>query len=71
MKKLEEEKMVVELHVADIIYDNKIKMDAARLQIRKIRRYAIDSEAWFHYAIGFFVTLVAIFIIVIIFRFTR
>ena len=27
MKKLEEDKMVLELHVADIIHDNKIKME--------------------------------------------
>ena len=72
LKKLEEEKMLLELHVADVIYDNRIKMDEARLKIRKIRRYAIDNEAWFHYAIGSVVTLVAIFIAVLtLFRFTR
>ena len=62
IKKLEEEKMILELHVADVVDDHKIKMDAMRLKIRKIRKYAIDSEAWYHYAIGSIVTLVAILI---------
>jgi hypothetical protein len=37
-------------------------MDAMRLKIRKIRKYAIDTEAWYHYAVGSIVTLVAIMI---------
>jgi hypothetical protein len=32
------------------------------LKIKKIRKYAINQEAWYHYAIGSVVTLVAIFI---------
>ena len=44
-KKIEEEKMILELHVADVVDDHKIKMDAMRLKIRKIRKYAIHSEA--------------------------
>ena len=39
--------MELELHVADIVDDHKIKMDAMRLKIRKIRQYAIDIEAWY------------------------
>ena len=62
IKKIEEEKMILELHVADVVDDHKIKMDAMRLKIRKIRKYAIDSEAWYHYAVGSIVTLVAILI---------
>ena len=62
IKKIKEEKMILELHVADVIDDHKIKMDAMRLKIRKIRKYAIDSEAWYHYAVGSIVTLVAILI---------
>jgi hypothetical protein len=58
----EEEKMGLELHVADIIDDHKIKMDAMRLKLRKIRKYAIDKEAWYHYVVGSIVTLVAILI---------
>ena len=44
--------MILELHVADVIDDHKIKMDAMRLKIRKIRKYAIHTEAWYHYAVG-------------------
>ena len=70
IKRIEAEKMTLELYVADVIDDHKmkmnamhLKMDAMRLKIKKIRKYAIDSEAWYHYAIGSSVTLVAIFII--------
>ena len=62
IKKLEEEKMILELHVADVVDDHKIKMDAMRLKIRNIRKYAIHSEAWYHYVVGSIVTLVAILI---------
>ena len=54
--------MILELHVADVINNHKIKMDAMRLKIRKIRKYAIHTEAWYHYAVGSIVTLVAIMI---------
>ena len=54
--------MILELHVADVVGDHKIKMDAMRLNIRKIRKYAIHTEAWYHYAVGSTVTLVAIMI---------
>ena len=62
IKKIEEEKMILELHVADVVDNHKSKMDAMRLKIRKIRKYAIHTEAWYHYAIGSIVTLVAIVI---------
>ena len=61
-KKMEEEKMILELHVADVVDDHKIKMDAMRLKIRKIRKYAIHTEAWYDYVVGSVVTLVAIMI---------
>ena len=62
--------MTLELYVADVVDDHKIKMDAMRLKIRKIRKYAIDSEAWYHYAVGSIVTLVAILIaFVVAFKF--
>ena len=51
--------MILELHVADVVDDHKIKMEKRRL---KIRKYAGDSEAWYHYAVGSIVTLVAIMI---------
>ena len=44
--------MILELDVADVVDDHKIKMDAMRLKIRKIRKYAIDSVAWYHYVVG-------------------
>ena len=62
--------MELEFHVADVVDDHKIKMEKMRLKIRKIRKYAIHSEAWYHYAIGSIVTLVAIFIaFVVAFKF--
>ena len=54
--------MELELPVANVIDDHKIKMDKMRLKIRKIRKYAIDSEVWYHYPVGSTVTLVAIMI---------
>ena len=62
LKRIEEEKMKLELYVADVIDDHKIKMDAMRLKIRKIRNYAVNKEAWYHYAVGSIITLVAILI---------
>ena len=54
--------MKLELYLADVVDDHKIKMDAMRLKIRKIRKYAINKEAWYHYVVGSMVTLVAILI---------
>ena len=58
--------MILELHVADVVDDHKIKMEKMRMKIRKIRKYAIDSEAWCHYAVGSIVTLVAILIVFVV-----
>ena len=67
LKRIEGEKMELELHVADVVDDHKIKMEKMRL---KIRKYAIDSVAWYHYAVGSIVTLVAILIaFVVAFKF--
>ena len=55
--------MELELHVADVVDDHKIKMEKMRL---KIRKYAIDSEAWYHYDVGSIVTLVAILIVFVV-----
>ena len=54
--------MKLDLKLADVVDDHQIKMDAMRLKIKKIRKYAINQEAWYHYAVGSVVTLVAIFI---------
>ena len=62
LKRIVGEEMESELHVVDVVGDHKIKMEKMRLKIRKIRKYAIDSEAWSHYAVGSIVTLVAILI---------
>ena len=69
MKRIEEEKVKLELYVVDVVNDQKIKMDAMRLKmdairlkINKIRKYTINKEAWYHYAVGSIVTLVAILI---------
>uniref|UniRef100_A0A8I6XXD8 Uncharacterized protein n=1 Tax=Hordeum vulgare subsp. vulgare TaxID=112509 RepID=A0A8I6XXD8_HORVV len=76
MKIIEEKNMELELHVADVIDDCKMKIDAMRLKmdamrlkmdemrlkIRNIRKYDIDKEAWYHYAVGSIDTLVAILI---------
>ena len=62
LKRIEGEKMELELHIAEVVDDHKIKMEKMRLKIRKIRKYAIHTEAWYHYAVGSVVTLVAIMI---------
>uniref|UniRef100_A0A8I6X5D2 Uncharacterized protein n=1 Tax=Hordeum vulgare subsp. vulgare TaxID=112509 RepID=A0A8I6X5D2_HORVV len=76
LKIIEDKNMEMELHVAKVIDDRKMKIDAMRLKmdamrlkmdemrlkIRNIRKYAIDKEAWYHYAVGSIVTLLAILI---------
>ena len=54
--------MELQLHVADVVDDHKIKMEKMRLKIRMNRKYDIHSEACYHYAVGSIVTLVAILI---------
>ena len=39
---------------------------AMRLKIKRIRKYAINKEAWYHYVVGSMVTLVAILIAFIV-----
>ncbi|KAI4980865.1 hypothetical protein ZWY2020_021350 [Hordeum vulgare] len=62
LERIEEEKIKLELYVVEVVNDHKIKMEKMRLKIRKIRKYAIDSEACYHYVVGSIVTLVAILI---------
>ena len=57
MKRIEEEKMNLELYVADVVDDHKIKMNAMRLKIRKITKLVINKEACYHYAVGSIITL--------------
>ena len=67
--------MTLELYVVNVIDDHKMKMKAMRLKmdamclkLKKIRKYAIDNKAWYHYAVGPIVTLVAIFITFVVTR---
>uniref|UniRef100_A0A8I6WAP5 Uncharacterized protein n=1 Tax=Hordeum vulgare subsp. vulgare TaxID=112509 RepID=A0A8I6WAP5_HORVV len=76
LKMIEDKNMEMELHVAEVIDDRKmkinamqlkmdamrLKMDEMRLKIRNIKKYAIDKEAWYHNAVGSIVTLLAILI---------
>ena len=62
LKRIEDEKIELELYLADVVDDHKIKMERMSLKIGKIRKYPIDSEAWYHYVVGSIVTLVAILI---------
>ena len=74
-----EEKMVLDLEIADIVdahgvvvAANEMMMDAMRVKLKKIRKYAISQEAWYHYAVGSIVTLVAILIAFVVgFKFFR
>ena len=64
--------MKLEFKLADVVDDHKIKMDAMSLKIRKIIKYAINKEAWYHYAVGSMVTLVAILVAFVVgFKFFR
>ena len=61
-----------EFKLADVVDAHEMKMDAMRLKIKKIRKYAINQEAWYHYAVGSIITLVAILIAFIVgFKFFR
>ena len=67
--------MTLELYVTDVVDGHKmkvngmrLKMDGMCLKLKKIRKYAIDNEAWYHYAVGSIVTLVAIFIAFVVIR---
>jgi hypothetical protein len=61
-----------EFKLADVVDAHEIKMDAMRLKIKKIRKYAISQEAWYHYAVGSIITLVAILIAFVVgFKFFR
>ena len=77
LKRSEEERMNLEFKLADVIDENEIKietmfkamrldqeikMNAMRLKFKKIRKYAISQEAWYHYVVGSVITLVAILI---------
>ena len=61
-----------EFKLADVVGAHEMKMDAMRLKIKKIRKYAISQEACYHYAVGSIITLVAILIAFVVgFKFFR
>ena len=61
-----------EVKLADVVAANEMKMDAMRVKLKKIRKYVISQEAWYHYAVGSIVTLVAILIAFVVgFKFFR
>ena len=39
--------MKLEFYVTNVVDDHKMKMNAMRLKIKKIRKYVIDNEAWY------------------------
>ena len=50
--------------------DDKMKIKEMRLKLKKISKYAISQEAWYHYLVGSVVTLFAImFAFVVGFKF--
>jgi hypothetical protein len=75
--------MVLDLKIADIVDAHGVeladvvgayerKMDAMCVKLKKIRKYVISQEAWYHYAVGSIVTLVAILIAFVVgFKFFR
>ena len=66
---------IVDAHgveLADVVTAHEMKMDAMRVKLKKIRKYVISQEAWYHYAVGSVVTLVAILITFVVgFKFFR
>ena len=60
------------VELTDVVAVHEMKMDAMRLKLRKIRKYVISQEAWYHNAVGSIVTLVAILIAFVVgFKFFR
>ena len=49
---VEERKIEVNMHLADIVDNYKINMDANRTKIRKIKKHAMHKEMHLHYALG-------------------
>ena len=50
---------IVDAHgveLADVVAAHEMKMDAMRFKLKKIRKYVISQEAWYHYAVDSIVT---------------
>ena len=61
-KKSEEAKRELELYIADVVDDHKIKMDAMAWRVERLENMPLNNETWYHYAIEAMVSLVAILI---------
>ena len=59
---IDENEIKIETMAKAMHLDQEIKMNAMRLKLKKIRKYTISQEAWYHYAVGSIITLVAILI---------
>ena len=69
---VDEQEIKMEAKMEAMHLDYEIKMNAMRLKIKKIRKYAINQEAWYHYVVGSVVTFVAILIAFVVgFKFFR
>ena len=69
---IDENEIKIETMYKTMRLDQEIKMNAMRLKLKKIRKYAISQEAWYHYVVGSIITLVAIMIAFVLgFKFFR
>ena len=62
VKRLEDEKMEMQLQLADLVHDNKRKAEEAKLKLKKIRKYVRDKENHLLYALAALVILVSVVI---------
>ena len=58
----EEEKMKMDLYLADIVHRQKMKAEADKLKMKKIKKYARDMENRLHYALAAVVILIGVVI---------
>lgn len=62
MQKVVDQKMELELQLADIVDGQNIKAESARMKMKKIEKYALQQEKNLRYAFGAIVILVAVII---------
>jgi len=62
MQKVVDQKMELELQLADIIDEHNIRAQATRMKMKKIQNYALRKEIILRYAFGAIVILVAVII---------
>ena len=60
---INENEIKIETMYKTMRLDQESKLNAMRLKLKKIRKYAVSQEAWYHYAVGSVVILVAILIV--------